>query len=89
MEKSKDKYHIEMRFYRIIGCGWIALCTVGLVGRALAGLVGLSVVVMEGERTVRVIGWRLKNEAFPFGSNTLQSNQLAGCAESNDPDIYS
>jgi hypothetical protein len=31
MENSKDKYHIEMRSYRIIGWCWIALCTVGLI----------------------------------------------------------
>ena len=31
MENSKDKYHIEMRPYRIIGWGWIALCAVGLI----------------------------------------------------------
>jgi hypothetical protein len=31
MENSKDKYHIEMRSYRIIGWGWIALCVVGLI----------------------------------------------------------
>lgn len=31
MENSKDKYHVEMRPYRIIGWVWIALCTVGLI----------------------------------------------------------
>jgi hypothetical protein len=31
MEKNMDQYHIEMRSYRIIGWGWIALCAVGLI----------------------------------------------------------
>ena len=31
MEISKNIYHIEMRSYRIIGWGWIALCAVGLI----------------------------------------------------------
>ena len=31
MENSKNIYHIEMRSYRIIGWGWIALCAVGLI----------------------------------------------------------
>jgi len=30
MENSQDKYHVEMRSYRIIGWGWIAICAVGL-----------------------------------------------------------
>jgi len=31
MENSKNKYHIEMRPYRIIGWSWIVLCAVGLI----------------------------------------------------------
>lgn len=31
MANRKDKYHIEMRSYGIIGWGWMALCAVGLI----------------------------------------------------------
>lgn len=31
MENSQDRYHIEMRSYRIIGWGWIGLCVLGLM----------------------------------------------------------
>jgi len=31
MENSQDRYHIEMRSYRIIGWGWMALCSLGLI----------------------------------------------------------
>lgn len=29
MENSKDKYHLEMRFCRIIGRDWMVLCAIG------------------------------------------------------------
>lgn len=55
MEKSKDKYHIEMRFNRIIGCGWIALCTVGLISRCVicadASRVGKQIMRSEVNHT--------------------------------------
>lgn len=31
MENSKDKYHIEMRSYRIIGWVWLVLCAIGFI----------------------------------------------------------
>lgn len=31
MENNKQQFHVEMRAYRMIGKGWIALCVVGLI----------------------------------------------------------
>lgn len=37
IKQQEVKYRIEMCFHRIIGCCWIALCTVGLVSRCVTG----------------------------------------------------
>jgi hypothetical protein len=31
MANIMDKYHIEMRSYRIIGWGWLVLCAIGMI----------------------------------------------------------